>query len=129
MLRKYFKHRPYKARKVLLVDDEEDLGWIMRKIMKDAGHRLICASTFNEGMQKFKRIKDLDMALIDLRLHDEDGLAFIRKAKKVNNRVRFTMITAFGNTDVKSRASQIGVTHFLDKPLNTEKVLEIVNHI
>ncbi len=126
-LKDYFKYRPYKPRKILLVDDEEDLGWILKKIMRDAGHKLLLASTFSEGIQKFKKLKNLDMAIIDLRLDNNDGIKFIKKATEINNKVKLIMISAFGTPETKEQARQLGVRYFLDKPLKTERLLEIIN--
>jgi len=129
-LRKYFKYGAFKAKNVLLVDDEEDLGWILKKIIREAGHRLICASTLKEGLEKFKKSRNLDIAIIDLRLENENGLVLIKKAKmaKINTKVKFIMISAFGTSKSKDKARHLGVRHFLDKPLKAEKLLEIINH-
>ena len=129
-LGKYFKYGAFKAKNVLLVDDEEDLGWILRKIIQEAGHRFIYASTLKEGMEKFKKSTNLDIAIIDLRLENENGLVFIKKAKmmKINTKVKFIMISAFGTPGLKDKARQLGVRHFLDKPLKAEKLLHIINH-
>jgi len=127
-LRNYFKYRAFKAKNVLLVDDEEDLGWILRKIVRDAGHRLIFASTLKEGIEKFKKSKNLDIAIIDLRLENESGLIFVKKAKMINDKVEFVMISAFGTPNIKDKARRLGVRHFLDKPLKPEKLLNIISH-
>jgi len=114
-------------KKILLVDNEEDIGWILGKIMRDAGHKLIFASTYKDGMRKFKRLKKIDIAIIDLNLDEKDGLTFIEKAKAINNKVKFIMISVFGSPDVKAKARQLGVPHFLDKPFVSERLLEIIN--
>ena len=126
-LRDYFKYRPFKSKKILLVDDEEDLGWILRKIVQDAGHRLIFASTLTEGMQKFKSSRSLDVVIIDLRLGDESGLTFVKKAKTINGKVKVVMISAFGSPDIEHKARRLGVHHFLHKPLKPERLLDIIN--
>ena len=123
----YFKYRPFQSKKILLVDDEEDIGWILRKIVQDAGHRLICASTLKEGIRKFKNSRSLDIAIIDLRLGHESGLTFIKKAKTVNDKVKLIMISAFGTSDVENKARRLGVHHFLHKPLKVERLLDIIN--
>lgn len=126
-LQEYFKYRPFKSKRILLIDDEEDLGWILRKIMHDAGHRMTFASTFEEGIQKFKNSRNLDVAIIDLRLADKSGLTFVKKAKTVNNKVKLIMISAFGAPDVEHKARRLGVHHFLHKPLKPERLLDIIN--
>lgn len=126
-LDRYFTSPPYKSKRILLVDDERDLGWTMKEIMDDAGHKLIYASSFKEGVQKFKRSKNLDIAIIDLRLKDGDGLNFVKRAREANGKVRFVMASAFGSPEVRLEARQLGVRNFLDKPLKIEELLNIVN--
>ena len=126
-LKRYLKTSPLKSKRVLLVDDEEELGWIMREIFQDAGHRLIFAPTFKQGLQKFKKSRNLDMAIIDLRLGDESGLRFIEKTRGVNDKVKLIMMSAFGDRDIKNKARQLGVRHFLDKPFRAERLLDIVS--
>ncbi len=125
-LEAFFKYPVNISRKILLVDDDEGIAWIMKKIVKEAGHRLMTAATAKEGMGKFKRSRDLDMAIIDLRLGNDSGFTFVKKAKEVNDKVKFVMISAFGDPDIKAKAREIGVRHFLDKPLKAEKLLDII---
>lgn len=112
---------------ILLVDDEKDLGWILREIFQDVGHKLIYASSFKEGVRKFKKSKNLDIAIVDLSLEDGDGLNFVKRAREVNRKVRFVMASAYGNPEVKVEARQLGVGNFLDKPLRIEELLNIIN--
>lgn len=122
-----FKCRSKSSRNVLLVDDEEDMGWIMKEVFRGAGHSLIFASTAREGMRKFKRSRNLDIAIIDLRLNNESGLKFVKKAKEINKKVKFVMASAFGPADIKTKARRLGVRHFLEKPIRTGRLLEIVD--
>jgi len=126
-LKRYLKTSAFKSKRVLLVDDEEELGWIMREIFEDAGHHLIFTSTYKQGLQEFKKSKKLDMAIIDLRLGEESGLVFVKKAKELNNKVKLIMMSAFGDPDIKNQAKELGVRHFLDKPFRTERLLNIIS--
>ncbi|MBU2540704.1 MAG: response regulator [Candidatus Omnitrophica bacterium] len=121
-----FKTRLSKSKKILLVDDEKDLCSIMKEIIRDAGHRFLWATTVIEGLKKFKKSRDLDMVIVDLKLGHDNGLTFIRKAIAINNKVKFAMISAYGNPEVKDKARQLGVSRFLDKPLRLEGLLEII---
>ena len=67
------------------------------------------------------------MVIIDLRLGKDDGLEFARKAKHVNKTVTLVMISAYGNEEVKKEAKQLGIRHFLDKPLNLEELLVLLS--
>jgi len=102
-LERYIKRAPYKSKRVLLVDDEKDLGWVLRGIFREAGHSLIFASTFKEGLEKFKKSKGLDAAIVDLMLGKECGLAFVRKARTINTKVPLIMMSALLDADIKTK--------------------------
>jgi len=126
-LKEHFERRGYNSRTILLVDDEKDLGWILRKVFRDAGHRLLIASTVAEGIRKFKRAKKLDLTIVDLRVGKSSGISFIRKAKTIKKDMKFAVITAFGTATMKTKAKRLGVHYFLDKPLKVDALLDIIN--
>jgi len=126
-LEEHFKRQVYSSKTVLLVDDEKDLGWILRKVFRDAGHRLLVASTVTEGIRKFRRARKLDFTIVDLRVGKDSGISFIRKAKTFKKDAKFMIITAFGTVATKTKAKHLGVRYFLDKPLRIETLLNIIN--
>jgi DNA-binding NtrC family response regulator len=117
-----------KLKKILIVDDDKDIEWIFHKILGDKGHKVSCAVTYNEGMRKFKNSKYLDIAIVDFKLSSEkNGLMFIKNARKINNNVKFIMISAFGTPELKKKANELGVCSFLDKPMRIERLLQVIN--
>ena len=125
-LNRFYQNGNGKKKEVLLLDDEEEIGWIMGKFLRDAGHRFSYVCTASEAIKKVKASKNLDMVIVDFKLSDGNGLGFIKKARSINNRVRFAMLTAHGTAEVRKKANDLGVDYFLDKPLRIEKLLDIV---
>ncbi|MBI5207907.1 MAG: response regulator [Candidatus Firestonebacteria bacterium] len=123
----FLKNRLFDFKEILLVDDEEDLGWILQKVFSDIGYKFIFASTIKDGLKKVKKYENLDVAIIDFKIDKDNGFDFIRKAKKINSEVEFIMISAFGDLDIKEKAKQSGIKYFLDKPLNLDKLLSIIS--
>ena len=126
-LEEHFERQVYSSKTILLVDDEKDLGWILRKVFRDAGHRLLIANTVAEGLQKFKRARKLDLTIVDLRVGKSSGISFIRKAKTIKKDMKFAVVTAFGTAAMRTKARRLGVRYFLDKPLKVEALLDIIN--
>lgn len=126
-LENHFENRRNKPKSILLVDDELDLGYILQEFFQEAGHRFIFASSIKEGMEKIKKFKSLDLAIVDLKIGNDSGLTFIRKAKAVKDKVRFIMMSAFGDSGRKTEARRLGVSHFLDKPFKVDRLLDILN--
>jgi len=121
------RYGSFKSKNILIVDDEKDLGCVLQDMMQEAGHRIIFASTFKEGLDKFRKASDLDTAIVDLRLKDRSGLTFVKEAKAMRDKVNFIMISAFATDELKDEARLRGISHFLDKPLKIEKLLEVVS--
>lgn len=124
----YFKSTPFRRKRVLLVDDEREIGWILGKIICECGHKFIFAVTLQEGMQRVKEDKRIDVAIIDLRLGENSGLALIKRVKQLNDKICLIMLTAFEAGDVENKARQAGANYFLSKPLQVERLLGILNH-
>ncbi len=117
-----------KSKKILLVDDEEAMVWIMEKILNEAGHTAVCAVTARAGMEKINNSKELDIAIVDLVLDEDDGLTFIKKARSINREIKFIMISAYGTPENKSDARELGVCAFLDKPFKPESLLNAIDN-
>lgn len=121
------KYRPFKRKKVLLVDDEKDMGWILGKIVRDAGHYFAFACTWQEALSRLQRGKNIDVVIVDVRLGAVSGLALLQKAKRQNAAVCLVMLTAVEAADVESKARRLGADYFFHKPVKVERLLEILN--
>jgi len=62
-------------RKVLLVEDEENILFAVKRYLENAGYRVFPAPTLREAKTYFQ--DDLDLVLLDLNLPDGDGFAFL----------------------------------------------------
>lgn len=110
---------------VLLIDDENDMDWIMSRILTDAGYELITAKTGADGLDKFRRdYKSILLVILDLRLPDMDGVDLLRQIKKISSKTKVLMITAYGTSESTKLAKRAGALDVLDKPFRVEKILK-----
>src|SRR5215472_10052149 len=101
--------------RVLVVDDEPEMCETCRKILARHGHQLWLAESGAAGLQKLRELP-IDLAIIDLRLPDMDGLEVLRQAKKINPDIVVIMITAHGTVDTAIEAVREGAFDYLLKP-------------
>ncbi len=112
---------------VLIVDDEKDMGWVIGRILRDAGYEVVNASSGTESLAKFKQhAGGIPIALLDHKLPDTSGIDLIEQMKKLSPKTKFVIITAFGTPEMKKLALQKGATEVLDKPFRVERMLKMV---
>lgn len=113
------------GKKILLVDDENDMDWVMSQILTDAGYEVETAKTGSEGLAKFLiDPKSVPFVILDVQLPDMNGLELLKKIKKIYSRTKVLMVTAFGTPELRKLARQAGALTVLDKPFRVEKVLK-----
>jgi DNA-binding NtrC family response regulator len=103
--------------RVLVVDDEPEMCETCRKILARQGHEIWLAEKGEAGLQKLRETL-IDLAIIDLRLPDMDGLEVLRQAKKINPDMIAIMITAHGTVDTAIEAVREGAFDYLLKPFS-----------
>lgn len=113
------------GKKILLVDDEKDVDWVMMRILTDAGYEVLTAATGADGLAKFVRdAKSVSFVILDVQLPDMNGLELLKQIKKISSRTKVLMVTAFGTKELRKLAKQAGALAVLDKPFRVEKVLK-----
>jgi len=121
--RKVTIHRKKQIKSILVVDDEEDTCSLLKTLL--AGYEVNTVTT-GRGAINFVTQNKPDMVLLDLKLGDMDGLKVLSKIKKASPRSLVTMISAYGDENVKKEAKEYGAFSFLDKPLFKKKVFNII---
>jgi len=109
---------------ILIIDDEEDLCWLLSNILRAKGYNVIIANTISEGAARLK--ESLDLVFLDLKLPDGDGMDILPKIKEINSETLVTIISAYGSAEKRERATEKGVCSFIDKPFTEENILSLL---
>lgn len=80
--------------KILVVDDEPDLGRLCKEELGDEGYDVAVADTGIKAMELFRREKP-DLVILDIKLPDMDGLELLARIKEIRQGVPVIMHTAF----------------------------------
>lgn len=116
----------------LIVDDEVDMCWALENILKKEGLCLKSAISGQEALQLIK-LHHFQLAFLDAKLPDIDGLELARLIKIVNPTIPIMMISGYFYKDdvmVQKALSEGLIYGFISKPfLHSEivKVLEKFN--
>jgi len=111
-------------RNILIIDDEEDLCWLLSNTLTDKGYNVSIANTLSDGIACLK--EDLDLVLLDLKLPDGNGIDMLPRIRKGAPQVLVVIISAYGSEEKKVEAEEKGAHDFIDKPLTGEKILNTI---
>jgi DNA-binding NtrC family response regulator len=110
---------------ILVVDDNEDMSEVISEVMKDEGYMVNIAY---DGLSALNALRNrsYDFMILDYKLSDMDGLAVLEAAGQLAPSLPTVMISAYGNEAIKSRAHELGVLDFFDKPFDVNVLVKSV---
>ncbi len=117
-----------KARRLLLVDDDEAYLSSLQEALEAYGYRVLVAESRDQAAAILDR-DGIHAALVDLSLMgrgDEDGLEVIRRVKTTDPQVPAVLITAYGGPEIAQRAADAGADRYLEKPISVRQVIELL---
>ena len=106
--------------RILIADDEEEIRETLREIFTEDGYEVIVADGESSALQGIRAGSDL--ALIDIKLGEDNGIELLRKIKQQFPQIPVIMITGYGTVSLAKEAFKIGAHDFLEKPLRLIQV-------
>ena len=114
-----------KHARILVVDDDESIRRTMKAILEDEGYIVDLAATGSEAIQKTKE-KAYNIALLDIRLPDMEGIELLKLIKDTVPHTRKIMVTGYPSMQNAVAALNKNADAYLIKPVNVEKLLNTV---
>jgi len=111
---------------ILVAEDKESFREYIKEVLKTGDFNVFDTENGKEVMGLFES-KDIDLVLLDLRLPGKDGIAISREIKKIDSTVPIIIITAYGTVDNAVAAMKLGVYDFIEKPVDPDRLLHLVN--
>jgi two-component system phosphate regulon sensor histidine kinase PhoR len=110
--------------RILVVDDEYGVRSGIRQILEIEGYEVDEAATGEEALTLLHSA-EYDVAFLDYRLPDIDGLTILQDIKSNGLDLMTCMITAYANIDTAIAATRQGVDFFLPKPFLPDDLLGV----
>lgn len=115
-------------KKILIVDDEQDIVETLKFVLEDAGYTCYCAYNGEDGLNMAKEIMP-DLMILDVMMPKINGFKISRLLKydKKYSNIPILMLTARSQESDKQIGEETGVNEYITKPFDLEVVLEKVN--
>jgi DNA-binding response OmpR family regulator len=110
---------------ILVVDDDETIRTTMKVILQDEGYEVDLAATGKEAIQRTQE-KNYNIALLDIRLPDMEGIELLKLLKDGVPRTRKIMVTGYPSMQNAISALNKNADAYLLKPVDVEKLLATV---
>ncbi len=112
-------------RKILVIDDDEDLSFVISDMLENNGYYVECASDCFEAMGLLKN-DEYHLILLDVNLPDATGFELCTKIREVS-KMPIIFISARVNEPDKITGLDIGGDDYLTKPFSLKELLSRVN--
>src|SRR5512147_973290 len=109
-------------RRVLVVDDEENLRLLVRTILRREGLEVEVASSGEQALALVETFGP-DVILTDVRMPRMGGLDLLTTLKAKGNDAVVIVMSAYGNVDLAIEAMKAGAYDYLQKPFKAEEVV------
>jgi DNA-binding NtrC family response regulator len=109
--------------RLLLIDDEKDFVHILAKRMKRRNIDVTKAFSGAEAVQALRGL-EFDVAVLDLKMEDMDGIEVLKMLKLMDPRLVVIMLTGHGSAEAAEQGIRLGAFDYLTKPCELEELLE-----
>ncbi|GJL77991.1 MAG: two-component system response regulator [Nitrospinaceae bacterium] len=82
-------------KKILVVDDEQNIRFLYKEELEDIGYQVTVAATAEEALEKIKLDKP-DIITLDIKMPGMDGIEFMRKLKEEKSPIPVILCSAYG---------------------------------
>jgi len=114
--------------RVLIIDDEKSIRSSTSAALKAEGHQADVADSSTIALAKLQE-EACDLALLDLRLGDEDGLDLLQELKRSQPNLLVVVFTAYASVPSAVAAMQKGAFDYLEKPFTPEQLRQILGRV
>jgi DNA-binding NtrC family response regulator len=111
--------------RVLVIDDDENIRKVLQAILEDEGYIVETADTAKKGIEKSEKAF-YNLALIDVRLPDMEGIELLSKLRDTVPRIRKIIVTGYPTLQNAVAAVNKGADAYVMKPFDVEKILQTI---
>ena len=127
-------HQKCKNLTVLFIEDYIPFQKKIASVLNDYFDCIQIASNGKEGFEKYQDFyqeneKFYDIVITDYNMPEFNGIELIKKIKQFKNEQIFIVISAHQDSEYLIEYINLGIVHFIPKPVGPEKLLQVLNKV
>jgi two-component system response regulator AtoC len=122
MDKKILKDNEFSQKRLLIIDDEENMRHMLSSMLKKSGYRVYTASNGSEALEMVDQTL-YDFILCDLKMPGMSGMEFFEAARDKLWASTVIMMSAYASIDTAVEAMKKGAYDFISKPFKLDEVL------
>jgi len=108
-------------KKILVVDDEENLRHMLQVMLKKQGYLVDSAADGADALERL-RCGSYSFILCDIRMPAMDGRTFLKRCAELGVQGTIIMMSAYGSVDDAIQCMKLGAYDYISKPFNAEEI-------
>ncbi|MEH0154979.1 sigma-54 dependent transcriptional regulator [Limibacter armeniacum] len=114
------------TRSILIIDDDINICQLMERFLQKKGFQTAAYSSGIEAQKALIHAR-YDLAMIDFRLPDGDGLELLRNLRKIQEDLKCIIMTGFSDVKLAVQSIKQGANDYVSKPIYPDEILASIN--
>jgi len=110
------------SRRVLIVDDEKGIREALKQVLEYEEIVVAVCASGHEAVRVYPEFKP-HLVFLDVKMEGMDGLETLKRLRELDPHAQIVMISGHGTIQTAVEATQLGAYDFLEKPLDTDRIL------
>jgi DNA-binding NtrC family response regulator len=117
-------------KEILLVEDQEMVSNLIKRILESSGYALITATNGKEAVSLYEREKDkISLVILDLVMPKMDGETCIKELHKINPNLKILIVSGHPLNEEIQKMVKRETKGFVRKPFGRAELLQIVSDV
>jgi CheY-like chemotaxis protein len=113
---------------ILCVEDQASIRIVYEVIFEELSTNIIFAHDGKDGLKKFEE-NEVDIIITDQQMPNLDGLDMISLIREKDEQTPIILVTAFNDINVLSKALNLNINGFVQKPLDRDEILSAIEKV
>jgi two-component system, NtrC family, nitrogen regulation response regulator NtrX len=110
------------SRRVLIVDDEKGIREALKQVLEYEEIEVQTCASGHEALRVYPEFRP-HLVFLDVKMEGMDGLEALKRLRELDPHAQVVMISGHGTIQTAVEATQLGAYDFLEKPLDTDRIL------